>query len=97
MSVYSKAVTNTLHPLTTASANGNDAVFTGEFTLFALNLKAVVELFYTVYVSVKIPLNLVLKLVIKIFKNNIIYICTKMSDRCVKKIKLILDTDFFEM
>ena len=43
------------------------------------------------------PFNLVLEFIIDIFKNYIVNIRTQMSNGSIKKVKLILDTKFFEM
>ena len=43
------------------------------------------------------PFNLVLEFIIDIFKDHIVNIRTQMSNGSIKKVKLILDTKFFEM
>ena len=92
-----KILTHFLHPFASTSSYRNDTFLTLIYTIFCDHTISTVNRFHIIYMAVKTELYRIFQLCIKIFKNNIVDICSKMADRCIQKIQLILHTEFLNM
>ena len=90
-------ITNAFHPLTAAASNGNDTFFAGKAFLCTIYRIAIFQNGNGIDGCIEEEIYLILQMCIKIFQNNIIYIRTQMTHRCVQKVQVILDTKLFEL
>ena len=91
-----KTLAYLFHPLASYSAYRNDTLFAGIGCFPTLDRISAGDYLNGINVSVKEELDLVLQVVVKIFKNYIVDICSEMTHRSIKKMKVILNAKGLE-
>ena len=89
---YFEVVRDLFHPLTAASAAGYHTHATCITAVIGGHGVAVAVLLHRCSLGVELKIHLLLKLVIKILKHDIVLVGTEMTHRCVKQIQSVLHT-----
>ena len=88
-------LTDILHPLASASSNRHDTFSARIFCIFCRNCVTVLFDLNLLHRGIKEKVHVFLHLVIEIFQHHIIDIRAQMTNRCIQKLQLILQTHFF--
>ena len=74
-----KLLTDIFNPFASASTNGNNTFVTIHVLILIEYSVAAIDHFNIAYRSIKVEVYMVLHLIVHIFKNNIVNVCSKMS------------------
>ena len=84
---------NALHPLASASSDGNDALFAGVGRILAFHSVAANHDLDRLYGRIKEEIHLVFKIGVEIFQNDVVDIRAEMADRSIQKVQIVLDAE----
>ena len=90
-------LTDMLHPLAAAAANGNDTLFAAVALVAADYTVAILIHMDRINRCVKIEIHRLAEFFIQIFQHNIVDIRAQMAHRCIQKLQFVLDTDLFKL
>ena len=93
---YIKLTADLFHPLTADTSNGNYALSARVCPLFTDYLIAAVGNINSFNGGVKVEIDLIFKVIIKIFKHDIVYIRAQVTHGSLQKMKVVLYALLFE-
>ena len=85
------------HPLAADSADRNYTFSAFICFILTYNVISIVCFINGKHRCVKEEINFIFKMIVYVFKNNLIDVCAEMTDRRIKKMKVILYTFCLEM
>ena len=92
-----KIVTDGLHPLASASTYGDHTFLTVVRFVLRINTVSVFKDFDFFDWCIEEEIHVILHLIVQILQNNIIDICSKVTDRSIQKLQFILQTDLLQI
>ena len=89
-----KIVTDGLHPLTSATSNGNNTFLTVIRLVLGINTVSVFQHFNLLNRCIEEEIHMILHLIVQILKNDIVDVGSQVAYRSIQKFQFILQADF---